>query len=141
MKFQNVIKNNVFIRCFSAFSGQKSLKKNLEATYFEHNSTRTFDWCINCHILLRKKFWLFFLVRVPPFGKNRPKFFLNKIWQFIHQSKALVEFSRNMLLPNFLKSKFPSLPNLKLIFPKMGIFWKSLLFIKNGPNLSILDQI
>jgi hypothetical protein len=34
-------------------------------------------------------------------GKNGQKFFLNQIRQFIHQSKALVEYSRNMLLRNF----------------------------------------
>jgi hypothetical protein len=29
MIIQNVIKNDVFLRCFSSFLGQKSLKKNL----------------------------------------------------------------------------------------------------------------
>ena len=34
MKFQNVIKNNVFFSSFSVFLGHKSLEKNLEARYF-----------------------------------------------------------------------------------------------------------
>ena len=38
MKFQNIIKNNVFLRCFSAFLGHKSLKKNLEARYLIEHS-------------------------------------------------------------------------------------------------------
>jgi hypothetical protein len=36
-----------------------------------------------------------------PYQKKSVNFFLNHIWQFIHQSKALVEFSRNLLLSNF----------------------------------------
>jgi hypothetical protein len=35
MKFQNVIKNKAFQLCFSAFLGQNSPKKNLEAKYLE----------------------------------------------------------------------------------------------------------
>ncbi len=38
-----------------------------------------------------------------PYQKKCRKFFLNEIWQFIHQSIALVEFSRNMLLLNFFE--------------------------------------
>ena len=47
--------------------------------------------------VLRKKFFESFFVRVPPYGKNLAKFFFIQILQFIHQSKALVEFIRNML--------------------------------------------
>jgi len=38
-----------------------------------------------------------------PLPKKSRKFFLNQIWQFIPQSIALVEFSRNMLLLNFFE--------------------------------------
>ena len=38
------------------------------------------------------------MVRVPPYGQKSEKKFLNKILQFIHQSKAVVEVIRNMLL-------------------------------------------
>jgi hypothetical protein len=48
-----------------------------------------------------EKIFDFFFDKGTPFGQNVPNFFLNQIRQFIHQSKALVKFSRNMLLPNF----------------------------------------
>ena len=43
---------------------------------------------------MRKNFQLFF-------WHKWTKIFPNQIWQFIHQSIALVEFSRKMLFPNF----------------------------------------
>ena len=45
--------------------------------------------------------FLFFLVRVPPYVKNGPKYFFVGTWQFIHHLKALVELRRFLL---FLKS-------------------------------------
>jgi hypothetical protein len=45
-----------------------------------------------------KDFFLIFLVRVPPYVKNWPKYFFIETWQFKHHSKALVEFRRFLLL-------------------------------------------
>ena len=47
--------------------------------------------------------FLFFCVRVPPFVKNWPKFISFQTWQFIHQSKAHVEFLIKMLFLNFFE--------------------------------------
>jgi hypothetical protein len=38
-----------------------------------------------------------------PIGQKLTKIFFNKKGQSLHQSKALVEFSRNMLLLNFFE--------------------------------------
>jgi hypothetical protein len=43
------------------------------------------------------------LVRVPPYGENTAKIFFRPGIQFIHQSKALVEFSQNMLFLKFFE--------------------------------------
>ena len=51
--------------------------------------------------LVEVKFWSIFAYKGGPLPKKSRNFFLNQIWQFLHQSKALVEFSRNVLLPIF----------------------------------------
>jgi hypothetical protein len=85
---------------FFVFFWPKIIQKKFGSNKFRLNSTRAFDWCINCHIWLRKNIPLF-LLRVPPYVQNGPKFIFNQIWQFIHQSKDLVEFSRNVMFLNF----------------------------------------
>ena len=70
---------------------------------FRTNMTWAFDWCMNCHISMRKNFGPFLPNRGDPYHKKSPNFFLIEIWKFIHQSKARVEFSRNMLLLNFFE--------------------------------------
>ncbi len=77
--------------------------KKFKNIIFRLNSTRAFDWCINCHIWIRKKFYSIFTIREDPYQKKSRKFFLTQLWQFIHQSKALVEFSRNMIFLNFFE--------------------------------------
>ena len=73
------------------------------------NSTRAFKWCINC-FAFQRIFFLNFLVRVPPYVKNGPKYFFIETWQFIHHLKALVEFRRFLWLLKsftvFLVEKF-----------------------------------
>ncbi len=50
-----------------------------------------------------KKIWLVFHYKGGPLPKKSRKFFLIHIWKFIHQSIALVEFGRNILLLNFFE--------------------------------------
>jgi hypothetical protein len=107
------------ITLFFDFLGQQPLEKNLETSYFI--STRQgLSIGVWIGISFRKKF----LVNFRPFGGPLPKksqnFFLNKIWQFIHQSIALVELIWNKMFPNFfrvvvgLKSKKTALKYKKL---------------------------
>ena len=88
-----------FLRFFWPEITSKKFKSNI----FRLNSTRAIDWCINCHIWLRKKFYSIFTIRGDPYQKKSRKFFLMHIWQFIHQSIALVDFSRNVLFLNFFE--------------------------------------
>jgi hypothetical protein len=63
MIIQNVIKNDIFLRCFSSFLGQKSLKKNWK----QHISTKLvkgFRSVYELLYLVEKKISTFFLVRV-----------------------------------------------------------------------------
>ena len=58
-----------FLRFFWPEITSKKFKSNI----FRLNSTRAIDWCMNCHIWMRKKFRLFFGGSV--YGENRVKFF------------------------------------------------------------------
>jgi hypothetical protein len=59
----------LFLRLFWPKITSKKFKSNI----FRLNSTRAFDWCMNCHISLRKNFQIFF-------GKGPMKsIYLNKI--------------------------------------------------------------
>ncbi len=89
------------------------------------NSTRAIDWCINCHVWLKKKFDFFLVIFLKISRLHQKKsriFFFNQTWQFIHQSIALVEFSRIML---FIK-KFGLIYGQKC--KKQYIFW----FVRMG---------
>jgi hypothetical protein len=48
-----------------------------------------------------KKFWTICIERGDPY-KKPPKFFLNQVWLFTHQSKALVELIWNILFSKLL---------------------------------------
>jgi hypothetical protein len=61
--------NTLFLGLFWLDINSKKFKN----ITFRLNSTRAIDWCINCHIWMRKNFD-FFLVRIPP-CENRAKFF------------------------------------------------------------------
>jgi hypothetical protein len=56
--------------CFSAFLGQKSLKKKFGSNIFRLKLTRAIDWCMNCHIWLRKNFDPFLPKRGDPYQKK-----------------------------------------------------------------------
>jgi hypothetical protein len=78
MKFQNVIKNNKFLRNFLAFLGQKSIKKISK----EHISTKPdkgYRLVYELSYLVEKKISTFYLVRVPTFGQKWTKIFLKQI--------------------------------------------------------------
>jgi hypothetical protein len=65
MKFQNVIKNNLFLLCFSAFFGQKSLKNIWE----QHISTKLdkgYRLTYELSYLVEKKIHQFFFGKGPP---------------------------------------------------------------------------
>ncbi len=63
-----------------------------------------------------KKNFDFFLVRVPPYVENWPKFFFIQIWQFIHHWIALVEFTRNQLfLESFILITGPKYPKNRIL--------------------------
>ena len=69
MKSQNVIKNNVFLSCFSAFFGHKSLEKHLEL-----EKKKGFRLVYKLSYLFEKKFW-FFLPNRGTLIKKKWKFF------------------------------------------------------------------
>ena len=95
----------IFFHYFSTKNTIILLKSNRNRL----NSTRAFDWCIIV-MHFKNKFFCFFLVRVPPYVKNGPKYFFIETWQFIHHLKALVEFRRFLWLLKsftvFLVEKF-----------------------------------
>ncbi len=70
MKFQNVIKNNVFLRCFSDFLGLKSFKKNLGATHFD----KGFRLVYKFSYLVEDKFWSIFADKGGPLPKKSRNF-------------------------------------------------------------------
>ena len=49
----------------------KKFKNNI----FRLNSTRAIDWCINCHLKVRKKFYSIFTIREDPYQKKVEHFF------------------------------------------------------------------
>jgi hypothetical protein len=71
-----------FLRFFLADITSNIFKSNI----FLIDSTRAFDWCINCHIWMREKFRLF-LVRVPPYGENRVKFFFSSRYKILYTNR------------------------------------------------------
>jgi hypothetical protein len=60
---------NTYLNTFLRFFWPEITSKNFI------NSTRAFDWCMNCHIWMRKIFRFFFDAYFHPFGENRVKFF------------------------------------------------------------------
>ena len=88
---------------FLRFFWPEITSKIFESNIFRLNSIRAIDWCMNCHMSKRKNFYTIFTIRGDPYHKKSQNFFLIEIWQFIHQSKARVEFSWNMLLLNFFE--------------------------------------
>jgi hypothetical protein len=74
MIIQNVIKNDVFLRCFSYFLGQKSLKKNWK----QHNSTKLdkgFRLVYELLYVVEEKFWSIFAHKGGTYQKKKWKFF------------------------------------------------------------------
>ncbi len=97
---------NAKIFCFWPYIGSK----NFINYTIRLNSTRAIDWYINFHAWLEKKIRPFFwwsLKFSNIFSLTTPKksriFFSNQAWKFIHQSIALVEFSRIVLFIKFIK--------------------------------------
>ena len=98
----------------------------------------------------QKKFYSIFTIWGGLLPKKSWKFFLIEVWQFIHQSIALVELSRNMLLLNFFEviSGQKNLKNhvkirlLKRRFeiscfgPKISKKWRFLIILKAKDNFA-----
>ena len=100
------LKRPIKRRIFTLFLGYfwpDFTPKKFKNILFRLNSTRAIDWCMNYHIPLWKNFGTFFTKREDPYQKKWREFFLIQIWHFIHQSIALVEFSRNMMFLNFFE--------------------------------------
>ena len=70
---KRTIKRRIFTLFLGFFWPDINSKKFKNIT-FRLNSTRAIDWCMNCHIWLRKYFRHFF-DKGPPFGENSAKIF------------------------------------------------------------------
>ena len=64
---------------FLRFFWPEITSKKFKSNRFRLNSTRAFDWCINCHISMRKNFGPFLPNRGDPYHKKRRKLFLIEI--------------------------------------------------------------
>ena len=93
--FKTTYFNTVFMLFLCRYQSKKMWKQ-----HFSTKLDKVYRVVYELSYLVKKKILTFFLVRVSPVGLNAPNFFLNKIWQFIHQSKALIELMRNILFPN-----------------------------------------
>jgi hypothetical protein len=61
---------------FLRFFWQEITSKKFKSNIFRLNSTRAIDWCMNCHISLRKNFGQFLPNRWgDPYHKKKSKFF------------------------------------------------------------------
>ena len=100
--FNHVFKTSLFESRLARQVTKSSQVKVMTLTFLEiwKKSKSWLDfWMTWLDFSLKK--WL--SAQVCPYHKKSQNFFLNKIWQFIHQSKARVEFSRNLLLLNFFE--------------------------------------
>jgi hypothetical protein len=79
MKFQNVIKNNVFLRCFSDFLGLKSFEKILKQL-ISTKLNKGFRLVYKLLYLDVEKFWSIFAHKGGPLPKKMSKFFLIQIY-------------------------------------------------------------
>ena len=83
MKFENVIKLTYFCFVFVLF-WPKIIQKKFKSNKFRLNSTRAFDWYINCHIWLKINFGPFLPIRGDPYQKKVEIFGHDPIFYFGH---------------------------------------------------------
>ncbi len=109
MTFQNVIKNNIFLRCFSDFLGLKSFKKNLKQL-ISTKLDKGFRLVYKLSYLVEDKFWSIFAHKGGPLPKKVEIFFPTRYEKNLKQHIS-TKLDKGFRLVYKLKNSIFSLEN------------------------------